>query len=980
MKRSFLIAVFLIRTVFGQVAFNHPELVWKTFETDHFTVHFHNGTERTAKEGATAAEKIYPHVTGLYQYEPMEKTHIIFMDTDDYSNGAAYYFDNKIEIWASPLDMELRGSHRWLQNVITHEFTHIVSMQAAMKFGRSVPGGYFQWIRYEPEKREDVLYGYPNTLVSYPVPGTTVPPWFAEGVAQFMYEGATYDFWDTHRDMILRDRALNNNLLSLTEMNTFGKPGIGNESTYNSGFAFSRYLAYKYGQEVLPAIARNLSRKLGGSIQSAIEGASGFSAEKVFSDFQTTLMERYELLTESVKNKEVKGKIIWQKGTANFHPKWAPDGERFAFLSNVGNDFLGQTNLRIFTFTDSTDEVIAKDVFSTPAWSSSGEKIYYTKKSKPDGNGSKWFDLYVYSFEDEEEERLTKGARAFSPVIFPGDSLLAYLATRDGTQNVFLINLNSEESEQITRFDDGRQISNLTFDPNKRWLMFDYVESHFRNIATLNLTDTTFVDLMAVPEWDERDMTATANGGLIYSLDRSGIFNLFYVNSSDGRQGYISNVFGGAFMPDVSRDGKVLYSLYENGGYSIALVDSVRLVDESDVGYSPDYFTKFNGLPPPIMADDSSYPDSVSKNYEDSFSNMFFFPRLQIDYGMVKPGFYFQSNEVINRLSVFGGAGINRLTDLDLFLLFELRTLYPTLYAEIFFMTRHITNQSTLWDVIDIDSDVAYRLFQMEGGARFPLRGQHSVTLFGSYQNYRSNALWWVPGEQLFGKSGIDYYSGIHTGVRWDTQVSRRTVDYDILPSNGFKVHLDIRQENNRFYSPEASLFEIVFNNFNFTRVEGSGEAHFEIPYTNRWTFSAEMAGGWMSETEVDSFFNFFTGGMPGIRGYPFYALEGNRMVLVTTTARIPIMRQRHIPLGPFILQNIVTGFIGQFGDAWNGNGGSFSGKRSAGVQLRFSGFSFYNYPTGIAVELHRGLDKFTALNHEYGGDSRFYFTLLFGF
>ena len=133
--------------------------------------------------------------------------------------------------------------------------------------------------------------------------------------------------------------------------------------------------------------------------------------------------------------------------------------------------------------------------------------------------------------------------------------MLAYLATRDGTQNVFLINLNSEESEQITRFDDGRQISNLTFDPNKRWLMFDYVESHFRNIATLNLTDTTFVDLMAVPEWDERDMTATANGGLIYSVDRSGIFNLFYVNSSDGRQGYISNVFGGAFMPDVSRDG-----------------------------------------------------------------------------------------------------------------------------------------------------------------------------------------------------------------------------------------------------------------------------------------------------------------------------------------------------------------------------------------------------------------------------------------
>ncbi|HIC73470.1 MAG TPA: hypothetical protein EYO92_00085, partial [Candidatus Marinimicrobia bacterium] len=262
----------------------------------------------------------------------------------------------------------------------------------------------------------------------------------------------------------------------------------------------------------------------------------------------------------------------------------------------------------------------------------------------------------------------------------------------------------------------------------------------------------------------------------------------------------------------------------------------------------------------------------------------------------------------------------------------------------------------------------------------FPFRGRHSVTLFGSYQNYRSNALWWVPGEQLFGKSGIDYYSGVHTGMRWDTQVFRRTVDYDILPSNGFKVHLDFRQENNRFYSPEESLFEIVFKDFNFARVKGSGEAHFEVPNTDRWTLSAEIAGGWMSETEVDSFFNFFAGGLPGIKGYPFYALEGNRMVAATATARIPIMRQRHISLGPFILQNIVVGFMGQFGDAWNGNGGSFSAKRSMGVQLRFGGFSFYNYPTGIGVELHRGLDKFTALNHEYGGDSRLYFTLLFGF
>ena len=168
-------------TLFGQFRYNHPEIDWQTFDTDHFQIHFYDGTESTAREGAYVAEQIFSHVTGLYDYEPPTKTDIIFTDTDDISNGAAYYYDNKIIIWASPLDFELRGSHRWLQNVITHEFAHIVSLQKAMKAGIKFPGAYFQWMDYEDEKRQDVLYGFPQKLVSYPLPGTTVPPWLAEG-------------------------------------------------------------------------------------------------------------------------------------------------------------------------------------------------------------------------------------------------------------------------------------------------------------------------------------------------------------------------------------------------------------------------------------------------------------------------------------------------------------------------------------------------------------------------------------------------------------------------------------------------------------------------------------------------------------------------------------------------------------------------------------------------------------------------------
>ena len=202
-KIVFSVLCIFISILFGQAQYNHPEIYWETFETDHFNIHFYDITEHSAREGAEVAERVYPMITDLYDYEPKQKTHIIFTDVDDISNGAAYYYDNKIVIWTSPLDFDLRGSHRWLQNVITHEFTHIVSIQKAMKFGRNIPGGYIQFMGYEDIKRKDVLYGYPNVLISYPIPGTVVPPWLAEGSAQYMYENADWDNWDTHRDLSL---------------------------------------------------------------------------------------------------------------------------------------------------------------------------------------------------------------------------------------------------------------------------------------------------------------------------------------------------------------------------------------------------------------------------------------------------------------------------------------------------------------------------------------------------------------------------------------------------------------------------------------------------------------------------------------------------------------------------------------------------------------------------------------------------------
>ena len=135
-------------------SYNH--LKWLTIESDHFKIHFQEGNSRSAQVVSRIAEEVYKPITELYEHEPNTKVSIVLKDREDYSNGAAYFFDNKIDIWIPALDTPLRGTHNWLRNVITHEFTHIIQIQASMKSARRYPAAYVQWLNYEEIRRPDV--------------------------------------------------------------------------------------------------------------------------------------------------------------------------------------------------------------------------------------------------------------------------------------------------------------------------------------------------------------------------------------------------------------------------------------------------------------------------------------------------------------------------------------------------------------------------------------------------------------------------------------------------------------------------------------------------------------------------------------------------------------------------------------------------------------------------------------------------------
>ncbi len=984
MRKILSILLLLCTVLFAQLDYNHPELEWQTFETEHFQIHFYEATETTAREAAVVAERVYPHITELYQYEPPEKTDLVFLDIDDFSNGFAFFYDNKIYIWATPLDFNLRGSHRWLQEVVTHEFSHIVSMQVAMKAGLKIPAAYLQFMGYEKEKRQDVLYGYPNRIISYPLPFTTVPPWLAEGVAQYNYEGASWDIWDSHRDMLLRDRVRHNELFSLAQMNTFGKKGVGNESIYNSGFALTKYIAVTYGPDKLRLLFEELGRPMQYNINRAIENVLGLPADRLYNEFKSKLEQRYSVLTESVKAAEQTGKVISTEGTANLYPVWNPSGSKFAYLSNKNNDYMSQTDLYVYDLEDNSEELIAKGIWHAATWHPDGHTIYYNKRNKqPNKHGSRYFDLYQYDFGTEKEQRLTVDSRAYSPVFVPADSAIAYLTSYDGYQNIYYLHLKDNSIEKLTDFNDHRAVYSLNYDASSNQLLFDYSNHHFRNIGYLSLADSSLGDVFNAAGWDERNMVVGADGQIVYSQDKSGIFNLYSIDPVSGRQGYLTNVFGGAFTPSISVNGQILYSMYDDQSYNIVLLDSLSYVDQEDVGYNADYYVIHGDLAEPIATID----ETPARLYTDDFTTMFILPKLMYEYGTFKPGIYFYSAEVLNRVAVFGQASVNKDRDLDLYLLFELNRFKPTWYTEVIYLTRNQQEQN-YYSVYPIDDNLRFRLIQLQTGLRWRLFGFNQVNTYLSWQRYRTLIKEKLPTSSLEQGLAYDYYRAVHLGVLVDGNLVKPRADSGINPSKGLSYHLDLKYELNEFINglnlSDAGTLVEEFDNNNLFRVYLESESHFEIPYTNRWTFNVETNLGWLSNAEADSFFNFFAGGLPGLQGYPFYSIEGNKQAVGKLTLRVPWLYLRSFPVGWFSLSNSTIGLIGQFGDAWSNGWDHFDLKRSVGMELRFDGFSFYNYPTAIGLELHYGLDEFQRnINgdiYRYGKEPRVYASILFGF
>lgn len=1093
------------------LAYPHNHLDWYTVSSEHFHVHFQEGNDRPARVISRISEEVWTEITELYDYEPDVPISIVLIDREDYSNGAAYFFDNKIEIWLPSLDTPFRGTNNWLRDVITHEFTHIVQIQASMNRSRRFPITYLQWLSYEDVRRPDVLYGYPSGIATFPIPAVSVPAWFAEGTAQFARQDIHYDYWDTHRDMMLRSNVLAHNLPGLVEMGHFAsKTSMEREMAYNHGFSLTKYMANRFGEERIADITRELKHT--SDIRTAMERSTGVAGEQIYADWADSLHAAYSAYAGQITPFEADK--IHDIGFLNIEPSFTPDGQ-IAFLSSMFFDF-ARTQLVV---TDEDGEVSplldtgevgqtpspgegsfrhSCGMYSTPiisrvgsgySFSPDGTRIAYNRIEK-NKYGETYNDIYIFDRSTEESRQITESARISDPVWSPDGKQLMALGFEDGSLNIVLMNPETGEYERLTDFSQSEQLFRPVWAPDGQTIYAAMGAQKGRNIISIPVAAPDEWEILFMhPERDYRDPFISPDGRYLYlSADPDGKFDIYRYDFKAPGSGLqqLTDVTGGAFMPKVNHEGQLLYSEYTAQGYKIrraSVEDMLAHAEEHNFAGRPPLMpaaqpsydladhplNTFNDMDlEPFgsniyaMADTSSHAFEITtrgqadertfSSYEDTFISFSFLPTIRFDnysqefgrnsslitagnFGDVgrnilrdaKLGFYATSRDVLDQLSLFGGALVgfasrdadtindfftpSRLVDLDrdLFLIGEYRGLpflerywSPTIELGFYNLRRNVA------DGLEVEEfpctaclpesnfiDIAYDIWQADLRLYSKLNRYSLLELGYTHSPYR------VSTESFFSEEFNDFVPG--STSRYfigNTLTAAYIVDAylpyrhgDIAPV-GFRGSLRYSFEPSRLldnYEIRDGTLVPVYNNFQNHSAELDTRLGFMGPFNNVFQLRTRLFS--YLDNPDEYFFLDYIGGFDGMRSYPFFALGGNRTAFTQLSYYQPLKTNINRQSGPFILDKIYARFFAEAGNGWGGPleiGDNI--KSGLGAELRVAISSYYLFPSRFFVSGAYGLNRFDLSipegfvsagersNVQFGGELLFNFGLLFDF
>jgi len=582
-----------------------------TVESANFRIHYHRGLDHLVPRVANKLEQLHGIFTETYHIVLPQKTDVVLYESE-IPDAFAYPNFNFIFIGVHDYEYNLRGSSDWFDDVLTHEYAHVVSIATGFKFPSIIPHLQFGYFTHPNSgARFEGLHVFPTDMM---------PPWFLEGIAQYESKRHGTDSWDTHRDMIMRTLTLSGKTLSWPHAQVFTGRGDDYEKVYNHGFSLIMYISETYGYEKVVSLLRESSKVGRLSFDNSIKAVLGISAKQLYADWHKHLDRKYREQISAI-GEQVYGRKVSVDGYDNSYPRFSPDGSKLFFISNSTNDYSFR-NLFSYNMSDTVKDEKQKIKFEKAISSNfdihapSGKIAYVSRKSPksfqdPKRGGQRSFDLFIDTLPPEKPKRFRKKterqvtfqksvfAASFSPT---GDAIacavrkfdqffLAITDTSGKSMRIVYPKVNSAEnffkSTSLPESSDTASfntIFSLDWSPDGRQIAVDYIDGTHRKIGIYDTLQKSF-NIVCDSEHDQRNPYFNGDGSALYfSSDRSGVFNIYRFTFETKTLEKLTNVSGGAFHPTLSPDGKKLaYSGYDKDGYGIYLLDSIKVLQTKTI-------------------------------------------------------------------------------------------------------------------------------------------------------------------------------------------------------------------------------------------------------------------------------------------------------------------------------------------------------------------------------------------------------------
>lgn len=576
---------------------NHPELEWKTIETENCQIVYHEPLHEFAVQSADIAQESFNTLSKSYKISPKDKMIIYISDQDNISNGAAV-LTHYIFVWVNQNDFlkSFTGTDKWLRKVIAHEASH--------------------WFVFQSIK--DWLYPVlPITAISFP--GT-----LNEGYAQF-FSGEP---WGYNRG----DRFLRTSVLSFKQKEPSGMYSGG--LMYGAGFSMVRYLQVEYGEDKLMELLQFRNKSSLFNFEDAFKKVYHKSFKDFTEEWRRHIYTYYyaQAFNLKLKDDDPFSKNLTINSLKEFKSNWKDfkqmiwEKDKFLFvgrkslnqgfynlvLANVKSDSISKNNLYF-----EKEQIIAKSGnFSSISISNNQEWVAYSRYSRFE-KGRFAPQVFLYSTETQKTRKFGEGNNV---QVDNAGGVYYQRLDRDANNIYYICPLGNESL--LSSFNKENQIGDLRLSPSSDLLALSLFDENQKfHIIVYNLTNYNAVSAIELPYmpqnfyWESEDrIIISSENAVNYQL------SIFQYNiKSESLKEFQTPPFNmNPFKIETVNDSTFAYALneYYRGGFTIGKA-VIKEKNIEDTKVDQNYYTKWIDTKPQYMLNTTiaSYSKSEPKDY-----------------------------------------------------------------------------------------------------------------------------------------------------------------------------------------------------------------------------------------------------------------------------------------------------------------------------------------------------------------------------